>query len=88
MRHAATVARLLREAAQAQRGMRDADPRSMKPVFWLAFLALGPALANLVPVADAVVESETAAAITEQTPHPAAGTSVVAEAERVRLCGR
>jgi len=58
----------------------------MKPAFLLAFLALGPALANLVPVADPVVEAETADAITGQTQHPAAAN--VSEAERAWLCGR
>jgi len=86
MRHAATVARRPREAAQAQRGMRDAVLRGMKPAFLLAFLALGPALANLVPVADPIVEAETADAITGQTQHPAAAN--VSEAERAWLCGR
>ena len=88
MRHAATVERYPREAAQAQRGMRDAALRGMKPAFLLAFLALGPALANLVPVAEPVVEAATVAAITDQTQHPAAVASTVSEAERAWLCGR
>jgi hypothetical protein len=75
-----------REVAQAQRGMRDAARLGMKPVFLLAFLALGPALANLIPMADPVVEAATATAITGQTQHPAAAT--VSEAERAWLCGR
>ena len=66
--------------------MRDAALRGMKPVFLLAFLALGPALANLVPVAEPVVEAATVNAITSQTQHPAAAS--VPEAERAWLCGR
>lgn len=66
--------------------MRDAARPDMKPVFLLAFLALGPALANLVPVAEPVVEAATTDAIASRTPHPAAAT--VPDAERARLCGR
>ena len=86
MRHAATRRAHPREMAQAQRGMRDAARLGMKPVFLLAFLALGPALANLVPVAEPVVEAATTDAITGRTQHPAAAT--VPQAERAWLCGR
>lgn len=78
----------MREAGKAQRGMRDAVPRGMKPVFLLAFLALGPALANLVPAARPLVDPATGDAMSE-TQHPAAVSSLVPlEVERNWLCGR
>jgi hypothetical protein len=57
----------------------------MKPVLFLAFLALGPALAVLIPVARPAVDPATAAALNEQAPYPA---SALPDSERVWLCGR
>ncbi|HEY6177681.1 MAG TPA: hypothetical protein VIX73_24655 [Kofleriaceae bacterium] len=60
----------------------------MKPVLLLAFLALGPALADLIPVTRPVAAPEAAAAMTE-TQHPAAASPIAPlEGERAWLCGR
>jgi hypothetical protein len=70
------------QAAIASRGTANAAVSRMKPVLLLAFLALGPALAEQVPivppvVSDAVAQSSSTA--------PAAAPR---EAERIWLCGR
>ena len=72
-----------------RRGMRDADLRGMKPILLLAFLAVGPALADQFPVirpaSDPVV-----AAVAPAGSESASVDSLLAarDDEHLWLCGR
>lgn len=61
----------------------------MKPVLFLAFLALGPALAPQFPLLRPAGESDLAAVVAERAPHPAAlAAATPLERDRAWLCGR
>jgi len=64
--------------------MANAVFSGMKPILLLAFLALGPALAEQFPVLPHIAAAGPDAVQRAGTAPPLAPT----EAERIRLCGR
>ena len=79
----------LREAIQARLACAMLFLLGMKPVFFLAFLALGPALAPQFPLLRPAGETKIAVAVAERAPHSAAlAVTPMDDAERALLCGR
>jgi hypothetical protein len=58
----------------------------MKPILLIAFLALGPALAEQFPAVPPGIAPDTAAVLTQRPGAPPPGARL--ETERSLLCGR
>jgi hypothetical protein len=69
--------------------MRDADLRGMKPILLLAFLALGPALADQFPVSRPASDP-IAEAVAAGVSDAASADALLAahQGEHLWLCGR
>lgn len=77
------------EAPRAARGTRDAPLHSMKAALLIAFLALGPALADQTPVVPPNYRNVTVPVSAERlrTGDRVAVQAPLSDSDRARLCG-